>query len=71
MGERILPPPMSPFQLRNASSDRVGLGWRPFCFLQQEVVAKPPLEVPEVATGRQDSEEANLSDVWPASATMI
>ena len=31
------------------------------------MVAKPPSEVPEVATGLQDDDEANPGNVWPAS----
>ena len=51
----------------------VGWGWAGArsVFYKQEVVAKPPLEVPEVAIGLQGGDEANPSDVWPASGTTL
>ena len=60
-----------PTAQRSVWSGGVGLAPVLFFYNIQEVVAKPPLEVPEVATGLQGDDEANPSDVWPASATTI
>ena len=68
----MLPPPVFTFQQGNALSDRVGSGGRPFCLLQQEVMAKSPVEIPEVAIELQDGDkEKKSSDTWPASATNL